>query len=80
MSTRVLLDPHDPLVACDRCGYTTVHVARVITDSGVVIGKTLVCTSCRHHRRLEAEQRAEEMATAEASRLSADGEPSPGTE
>ncbi|MFE0026198.1 hypothetical protein [Amycolatopsis sp. NPDC059021] len=40
-------------VACERCGFPTLRVAELVSVDGTVVGKTMVCTSCRQLLRPE---------------------------
>ncbi len=50
MVTRIMINRDSAAIECEVCGYVTVHVARLVTDTGVEVGKTLVCLFCRRHR------------------------------
>jgi hypothetical protein len=37
-------------IPCEECGLPTLHVARLVSGDGTLLGQTLVCTACRRHR------------------------------
>ncbi|MEV6898848.1 hypothetical protein [Amycolatopsis sp. NPDC051372] len=56
MSTRMVIRPDSTPLECEICGQTALHVARLVTEGGGEIGQTVVCTSCRHRRRVDNER------------------------
>ncbi|WP_329063670.1 hypothetical protein [Amycolatopsis sp. NBC_01480] len=50
MNARLLLDPQSAALPCENCGYTALHVARLVGDDGAAIGQTMVCTACHRQR------------------------------
>ncbi|WP_410569374.1 STAS domain-containing protein [Amycolatopsis sp. cmx-4-61] len=47
----------DPL-PCERCGRQALRVARVLSEEGSLLGRTMVCTACRPEPRAHRLQRA----------------------
>ena len=50
MPTRMLISQESKPIPCEDCGQPTLHVARLVTDEGKLLGQTMVCTRCRRHR------------------------------
>ncbi|MBB4689161.1 hypothetical protein [Amycolatopsis jiangsuensis] len=50
MSTRIQLDPKSATVPCERCGRSTLHVARLVREDGTPVSHTMVCTTCTPRR------------------------------
>ncbi|GAB2993737.1 hypothetical protein LWP59_32505 [Amycolatopsis acidiphila] len=40
-------DQTAPPVPCEECGYTALHVGRILDADGKVLATILVCTRCR---------------------------------
>jgi hypothetical protein len=47
MGTQLRISREDGSLPCEVCGFPTMHVARLVADDGRVLGRTLVCTTCR---------------------------------
>jgi hypothetical protein len=45
----VISDAAKP-IPCEECGHPTLHVARLVTSDGTLVGQTMVCTACHRHR------------------------------
>jgi anti-anti-sigma regulatory factor len=51
MPNRVWVSPDAGPIPCERCGRDTLYVARVVSGEGTLLGRVMVCTSCRPDRR-----------------------------
>ncbi|GAA3533275.1 hypothetical protein GCM10022222_15810 [Amycolatopsis ultiminotia] len=54
MNTRIQLDPTSVAVPCERCGRSTLHVARLVREDGTPVSHTMVCTTCTPHQHQSA--------------------------
>jgi hypothetical protein len=49
---RLKIHSNSPALPCERCGFDSLHVAKLLDDNGDTFGRTMVCTSCQARRRL----------------------------
>jgi hypothetical protein len=54
MPDRIEISHRSKPIPCGQCGQHTLHVGRVLSGTGEVLGKALVCTACRPQRPVEA--------------------------
>ncbi|MEU4674017.1 hypothetical protein AB0F91_40180 [Amycolatopsis sp. NPDC023774] len=50
MTNRILISQESQPIPCEKCGQPTLHVARLVTGDGALLGQTMVCTECRRGR------------------------------
>ncbi|WP_410638900.1 hypothetical protein [Amycolatopsis sp. lyj-346] len=50
MPNRVMISHDSKPIPCEECGLPTLHVARLVSGDGTLLGQTMVCTACRRHR------------------------------
>ncbi|MGW4487347.1 hypothetical protein ACWEOE_26305 [Amycolatopsis sp. NPDC004368] len=50
MSNRMLISQDSQPIPCENCGQPTLHVARLVSGEGALLGQTMVCTECRRRR------------------------------
>jgi hypothetical protein len=58
MPNRIEISPAGKPLPCEACGRETLHVARILSATGALLGKTLICTTCRPQRPAGALRRA----------------------
>ncbi len=47
MPDRIEISHRSKPIPCARCGQQTLHVGRIVSAAGTLLGKTMVCTACR---------------------------------
>lgn len=50
MPNRMMISRDSKPIPCEECGLPTLHVARLVSGDGTLLGRTMVCTACRRHR------------------------------
>jgi hypothetical protein len=50
MPNRMMISQDSQPIPCEECGQPTLHVARLVSEEGQLVGQTLICTQCRRHR------------------------------
>ncbi|MCR6483781.1 hypothetical protein M8542_13230 [Amycolatopsis sp. OK19-0408] len=50
MPNRVMISRDSKPIPCEECGLPSLHVARLVSANGALLGQTMVCTACRRHR------------------------------
>ncbi|WP_410673960.1 hypothetical protein [Amycolatopsis sp. cmx-4-68] len=50
MPNRMLISRDNKPIPCEECGLPSLHVARLVSGDGTLLGQTMVCTACRRHR------------------------------
>jgi hypothetical protein len=58
MPNRIDISPTGKPIPCEGCGRETLHVARIFSATGTLLGKTMVCTTCRPRHPAGALRRA----------------------
>jgi hypothetical protein len=46
----MLISRDNKPIPCEECGLPALHVARLVSGDGTLLGQTMVCTACRRHR------------------------------
>ncbi|WP_410590518.1 hypothetical protein [Amycolatopsis sp. lyj-23] len=57
MPDRIEISRHSKPLPCGRCGQHTLHVGRILSPAGLLLGRTMVCTACRPQHHAEAVRR-----------------------
>lgn len=58
MPDRIEISRRSKPIPCGECGHRALHVGRVFSGTGALLGNTLVCTVCRRDARAEVIRRA----------------------
>lgn len=53
MRSRLTISRDINPIPCELCGRNTLCVARMVSDDGIVLGRTAVCTFCRPRFRVD---------------------------